>query len=184
MSDGAFIQHAQEQLIRHVRPYITPLASILTDGTGRHRGSGTFLSLNNSVYVLTCDHVAYEKTKPALAVCRGGSTEAIAATDNYCGAGDVIDVAIVKLEGNTLEVGEKTALPKAALPKTIRRRKASCSLSSASRVSRTYPNSRACLAPGLEHSEYRLCLYLDRRLNYLRASIQSITSRFAARAKR
>ena len=113
--DPAWVEKCEIDLIRHVGPFCTPLVEVLSDGTGRHRGSGTFVTLADKLCVLTCDHVIYDKQQPALAVSRGPATPASAHTEKYCGGGDVLDVGIIRLAPGCLDEGTKQALPQARI---------------------------------------------------------------------
>lgn len=60
-------EHILQEMARHVDRFITPISEILDDDCGRAAGSGTYLRMNGSVYLLTNEHVAVKMLNKGVA---------------------------------------------------------------------------------------------------------------------
>lgn len=97
--------------VDHIASFTTPVGFESFDGARELRGTGTLLSLRSQVYLLTCDHVARERLNGSLAIGMGRDTDAKCAINPVATGDTVNDVAVTRLDPNSLEAASKNALP-------------------------------------------------------------------------
>jgi hypothetical protein len=60
-------EHILREMTAHIDRFITPISEILDDEHGRAAGSGTYLQINNTTYLLTNEHVAVKMLNRGIA---------------------------------------------------------------------------------------------------------------------
>ncbi len=109
--ERATYEHILWKMAHHVDRFITPISEILDDEHGRAAGSGTYLRMNGSTYLVTNEHVAVKMLNRGIAhlprrddsYCRVVQTMAVL---NF-----PIDLAVSRVDFDSWEGATQLTLP-------------------------------------------------------------------------
>src|SRR5262245_46770771 len=87
------------------RAHGIPIALIKGEREGEHLGTGTVVQLRSKPYLLTCDHIVRERTRGSLAIGLGSGKSPIGVTNPIQTGDSKNDVALSRLNVESLEGG-------------------------------------------------------------------------------
>jgi hypothetical protein len=108
-------EHMAEQIRDFVQVYCTPISLVLPDETGALRGTASLLELNGCPYLLTCDHIARERSMGSLAIGLGRTDKAARLINPILTGDSDNDIAVSRLPEGLIDGSGKKLLPSTTL---------------------------------------------------------------------
>jgi hypothetical protein len=94
---------------KHVEPFLSPISRVVSQDEGSHLGTGAYLDIEGSTYLITNEHVAVHISKSPLAHQFFGSDLVIRLTNPLFACPLPIDVALCRIDQEILSRGNHSA---------------------------------------------------------------------------
>jgi hypothetical protein len=99
------------QMTEWVRPFITPISKVISHDYGELVGSGSYIALNDSIWLMTNEHVGRHMQVQSLAHQFNGNDTVVRCTNPMVGREYPYDVAITKIDSQVWGICQHQALP-------------------------------------------------------------------------
>ena len=100
-----------EAMRAHVRPFVTPISKVLAHDHGEQLGTGSYIDIRGSRYLLTNEHVARELQQHSIAHQFSANDSVFRCINPMVALSAPVDVALALIEDKVWEHSIHTALP-------------------------------------------------------------------------